>query len=221
MAAGDDTLVRPNEHLPGAAFALSAQKIWEAIRTQKDLNLPAHKVGDRVCTYIPSVREVCMQLLAGFSYRLGRSELLHRATSAACCFQMLLKCKWSSSISVVHAQIAFELCIFSNNNPNRCSLGPGFGASMTCHSACLIQPCDAFPTWLYCVFHTTGDGSQHTVCRDRIRPAVSLYHGPGGWTGTQVAGCHCNVHCFPLCMHTGSPLFLRIAHGSWSLGDAQ
>lgn len=42
--AGDDSLVRPNDHLPGAAFSLSVQKIWEVIRTQKDLNLPAHKV---------------------------------------------------------------------------------------------------------------------------------------------------------------------------------
>ena len=30
--------------LPGDAFALSLNKVWEVIRSQKDLNLPAHKV---------------------------------------------------------------------------------------------------------------------------------------------------------------------------------
>jgi len=30
--------------LPGHALALSLQKVWEIIRDQKDLNLPAHKV---------------------------------------------------------------------------------------------------------------------------------------------------------------------------------
>lgn len=44
LLSGDDTLCRPNDHLPGAAFSLSCKKIWEVIRTQKDLNLPAHKV---------------------------------------------------------------------------------------------------------------------------------------------------------------------------------
>eukprot|EP00197_Chlamydomonas_leiostraca_P006826 CAMPEP_0202877232 /NCGR_PEP_ID=MMETSP1391-20130828/30312_1 /ASSEMBLY_ACC=CAM_ASM_000867 /TAXON_ID=1034604 /ORGANISM="Chlamydomonas leiostraca, Strain SAG 11-49" /LENGTH=609 /DNA_ID=CAMNT_0049559227 /DNA_START=36 /DNA_END=1862 /DNA_ORIENTATION=- len=41
---GDNSLWRANDHLPGAAFSLSVAKIWEVIRTQKDLNLPAHKV---------------------------------------------------------------------------------------------------------------------------------------------------------------------------------
>ncbi len=45
LCAGDDTLVRvSNDKLPGHALALSLQKVWEIIRDQKDLNLPAHKV---------------------------------------------------------------------------------------------------------------------------------------------------------------------------------
>ncbi|KAG2432901.1 hypothetical protein HXX76_008632 [Chlamydomonas incerta] len=40
----EDTLVRGDEKLPGDAFALSIHNIWDVIRSQKDLNLPAHKV---------------------------------------------------------------------------------------------------------------------------------------------------------------------------------
>ena len=36
--------MREDDKLPGAAFSLSIKKIWEVIRSQKDLNLPAHKV---------------------------------------------------------------------------------------------------------------------------------------------------------------------------------
>ena len=32
------------DKLPGDALTLSLQKVWEVIRDQKDLNLPAHKV---------------------------------------------------------------------------------------------------------------------------------------------------------------------------------
>ncbi|CAL8460688.1 g219 [Coccomyxa elongata] len=42
---GEDSLVRvSDDKLPGHALALSLQKVWEIIRDQKDLNLPAHKV---------------------------------------------------------------------------------------------------------------------------------------------------------------------------------
>ena len=41
---GEETLIRGDEKLPGDAFALSIRNIWEVIRSQKDLNLPAHKV---------------------------------------------------------------------------------------------------------------------------------------------------------------------------------
>ncbi|KXZ47030.1 hypothetical protein GPECTOR_38g267 [Gonium pectorale] len=41
---GDDSLIHGEEKLPGDAFALSIRNIWEVIRSQKDLNLPAHKV---------------------------------------------------------------------------------------------------------------------------------------------------------------------------------
>ena len=46
--ADEDTLVRVSrDKLPGDALALSLQKVWEVIRDQKDLNLPAHKVQHR------------------------------------------------------------------------------------------------------------------------------------------------------------------------------
>ena len=32
------------DKLPAAALALSTSKVWEVIRSQRDLNLPAHKV---------------------------------------------------------------------------------------------------------------------------------------------------------------------------------
>ena len=42
---GEDTLVRAGEgKLPGHTLALSMARVWEAIREQRDLNLPAHKV---------------------------------------------------------------------------------------------------------------------------------------------------------------------------------
>ncbi len=40
----EETLLRGDEKLPGDSFALSIRNIWEVIRSQKDLNLPAHKV---------------------------------------------------------------------------------------------------------------------------------------------------------------------------------
>ncbi|DBA68461.1 hypothetical protein WJX79_008695 [Trebouxia sp. C0005] len=44
-AEGDNSLVRVSQDaLPGDAFALSLNKVWEVIKSQKDLNLPAHKV---------------------------------------------------------------------------------------------------------------------------------------------------------------------------------
>ena len=53
MAAEEDSLVRVSpDKLPGHALGLSMQKVWEVIREQKDLNLPAHKVvhGSNVAT---------------------------------------------------------------------------------------------------------------------------------------------------------------------------
>lgn len=40
----DSTLRRALDRLPADAFSLSLQQIWEVIRSQKDLNLPAHKI---------------------------------------------------------------------------------------------------------------------------------------------------------------------------------
>ncbi len=42
--AGDDTLVREGDKLPADSLVLSTKNIWDIIRSQKDLNLPAHKV---------------------------------------------------------------------------------------------------------------------------------------------------------------------------------
>lgn len=45
IAAEEESLVRVSpDKLPGHALGLSMQKVWEVIREQKDLNLPAHKV---------------------------------------------------------------------------------------------------------------------------------------------------------------------------------
>lgn len=45
MDAEDESLVRvSSDKLPGHTLGLSMQKVWEVIREQKDLNLPAHKV---------------------------------------------------------------------------------------------------------------------------------------------------------------------------------
>ena len=48
LGAGDDSLIRISEDkLPGDSLALSMGKVWEVIKDQKDLNLPAHKVSLR------------------------------------------------------------------------------------------------------------------------------------------------------------------------------
>jgi hypothetical protein len=64
LCVGDASLFRSNSgKLPGDAFALSTQSIWEVIRSQKDLNLPAHKImvaGIR-CTEIKEEQLRCLQ----------------------------------------------------------------------------------------------------------------------------------------------------------------
>lgn len=47
LTAGDDTLVRAGDKLPADSLVLSTKNIWSIIKSQKDLNLPAHKVGAR------------------------------------------------------------------------------------------------------------------------------------------------------------------------------
>lgn len=42
--ADERSLVRVYDKLPADALPLSLQNIWSVIRSQKDLNLPAHKV---------------------------------------------------------------------------------------------------------------------------------------------------------------------------------
>ena len=59
MAAGADTLVHVRlDALPGDAFALSLNKVWEVIKSQKDLNLPAHKVNSPKLHLTPSLPEL-------------------------------------------------------------------------------------------------------------------------------------------------------------------
>lgn len=51
--AGDDTLVRAGDKLPADSLVLSTKNIWSIIKSQKDLNLPAHKVGARCGPPLP------------------------------------------------------------------------------------------------------------------------------------------------------------------------
>lgn len=48
LPTADDSLFRTDNKLPGDALTLSTGSIWEVIRSQKDLNLPAHKASDGV-----------------------------------------------------------------------------------------------------------------------------------------------------------------------------
>lgn len=62
-ATEEDSLVHVSEDkLPGQALPLSMQRLWQIIREQKDLNLPAHKVprlAVHVGALLPSLAEVC------------------------------------------------------------------------------------------------------------------------------------------------------------------
>lgn len=42
--AGEESLYRGTEKLPGDSFLINTEELWAVIRSQKDLNLPAHKV---------------------------------------------------------------------------------------------------------------------------------------------------------------------------------
>ena len=56
---GADSLVHVSQDaLPGDAFALSLNKVWEVIRSQKDLNLPAHKVCCHLCHLMLNIVKV-------------------------------------------------------------------------------------------------------------------------------------------------------------------
>ena len=60
LCAGDDSLIRISEDkLPGDSLALSMGKVWEVIKDQKDLNLPAHKVSLRGHLHLPSGQNMC------------------------------------------------------------------------------------------------------------------------------------------------------------------
>ena len=71
------------DKLPGHALALSLQKVWEVIRDQKDLNLPAHKV--RVASLAHKVRRSHgLALQREFWLRnVEPSDLMERAKCAA------------------------------------------------------------------------------------------------------------------------------------------
>ena len=44
MNTTEDGLMPSSSAVPGSAFAVSFQKLWETIRANKDLDLPAHQV---------------------------------------------------------------------------------------------------------------------------------------------------------------------------------
>jgi Root hair defective 3 GTP-binding protein (RHD3) len=63
VGAAPDTLIRPHDNLPADSLAMSLQGIWEVVRSQKDLNLPAHKVtrcDDVVTCYLSLQGRVAM-----------------------------------------------------------------------------------------------------------------------------------------------------------------
>ena len=63
LCAGDDSLIRiSDDKLPGDSLALSMGKVWEVIKDQKDLNLPAHKVGWWAICMSPAARRCACQL---------------------------------------------------------------------------------------------------------------------------------------------------------------
>jgi hypothetical protein len=80
-AAGDDSLVRTGDgRLPADSLVLSTRNIWGIIKSQKDLNLPAHKVrrssGARFCgcgmlLLLPCVNTECWHAMppAACSYK--------------------------------------------------------------------------------------------------------------------------------------------------------
>jgi len=80
-ATEEDSLVHVSEDkLPGQALPLSMQRLWQIIREQKDLNLPAHKVprlAAHVDALLPSLAEVCWsfgrQMLQGKGLGLKRA----------------------------------------------------------------------------------------------------------------------------------------------------
>ena len=62
VGAGDDTLVKRSAgKLPGNVLTISFKKIWEVIKDQKDLNLPAHKV---TVSLVSSETKACMRTCA-------------------------------------------------------------------------------------------------------------------------------------------------------------
>ena len=86
---GEDTLVRVSrDKLPGDALALSLQKVWEVIRDQKDLNLPAHKV--RVASSAHKMRRFhCLALQRNSGLRnVEPSDLIERSQCGASWLEM-------------------------------------------------------------------------------------------------------------------------------------
>jgi hypothetical protein len=59
-SADEDTLVHPGDKLPADTLALSMRSIWEVIKSQKDLNLPAHKV---LCLQDSNLQECSVTLV--------------------------------------------------------------------------------------------------------------------------------------------------------------
>lgn len=45
VSEAESLVTASTDQLPGSTLALSMSKLWQVIREQRDLNLPAHKVA--------------------------------------------------------------------------------------------------------------------------------------------------------------------------------
>ena len=144
------------DKLPAAALALSTKKVWEVIRSQRDLNLPAHKVRH-------SMPAVLRTLPA--CWHMSHCTYVH----AACCL-LLGQCvtgrRWAVSSTTTAQQVV--------NQPQGCLDRP-------CPRRMLVgilhqrrRHCD-----LVCLLRHAGDGGKHPVRGDRGRPAGGAAAGPG------------------------------------------
>ena len=94
VLTGADSLVHVSQDaLPGDAFALSLNKVWEVIKSQKDLNLPAHKVCCQICHLLLStVRVTKLATLQHARDRLAGPSLAHSMQGTSCRLLCVLAC---------------------------------------------------------------------------------------------------------------------------------
>ena len=93
VPTGADSLVHVSQDaLPGDAFALSLNKVWEVIKSQKDLNLPAHKVCSQICHQLLSTVRVIKLAMHHAQDRLAGPLLAHSMKGTPCRLQYFLAC---------------------------------------------------------------------------------------------------------------------------------